>query len=228
VTTLSASASVDDRASSVRLALTLGIAGLISGLALAGAYEATLPRITAKRAEALRRAVLHVVPASMEQKHPMMKRMTIADGALIEAKNAAKPTKGKKTTGPVVYGVFGDDSELLGYAIPAQGPGFQDVIKLIYGFDPKKQLIIGLEILESRETPGLGDKIYKDAEFARNFDALAVTPAVVVVKHGKKTAPHQVDAITGATISSTAVTKIIAKSNETWIDILMSAQGSQP
>ena len=36
----------------------------------------------------------------------------------------------------------------------------------LYGYKPdRKKLVLGMEVLESRETPGLGDKIYKDAEF---------------------------------------------------------------
>ncbi len=65
-----------------------------------------------------------------------------------------------------------------------------------------------MEILDSRETPGLGDKIYKDAAFVANFASLSVDPEIVAVKKGNKSAPNQIDAITGATISSKAVVKI--------------------
>ena len=43
--------------SSLRLVLTLAIAGLISGIAIIGIYESTLPTITANKARELREAV---------------------------------------------------------------------------------------------------------------------------------------------------------------------------
>ena len=50
--------------SSARLVLTLAVAGLLSGLAIVGAYETTLPTIEANNARALQKAVFKVVPGS--------------------------------------------------------------------------------------------------------------------------------------------------------------------
>jgi electron transport complex protein RnfG len=83
-----------------------------------------------------------------------------------------------------------------------------------------------MEILDSRETPGLGDKIYKDAAFVANFASLSVDPEIVAVKKGNKSAPNQIDAITGATISSKAVVKIINTANALWLPRLEAAPGS--
>ena len=66
--------------SAARLAGTLGIAGLISGLLLVIAYEATLPRIERNRADALRRAVFEVVPRSTA-----MQKLVWTAGALVVA-----------------------------------------------------------------------------------------------------------------------------------------------
>ena len=74
-----------------------------------------------------------------------------------------------------------------------------------------------MEVLESRETPGLGDKIYKDMDFVGEFKSLAVEPEIVAVKKGTKTSPNQVDAITGATISSKAIVRIINEAHSAWI-----------
>jgi electron transport complex protein RnfG len=105
-------------------------------------------------------------------------------------------------------------------AITGEGPGFQDIIGLLYGYLPDKRVIVGMEVLESRETPGLGDKIYKDADFIANFLELAIDPTIVMVKKGRKSAPNEVDAISGATISSKAVVRIINESNEKWLEKL--------
>jgi len=62
--------------------------------------------------------------------------------------------------------------------------------------------------LESKETPGLGDKIEKDTEWVAQFGD--VTPPVTGVKPGRGTgALGEVDVITGATISSRTVIRAI-------------------
>jgi electron transport complex protein RnfG len=69
-----------------------------------------------------------------------------------------------------------------------------------------------------RETPGIGDKIITDKDFVANFNALdaklnkelsALANEVKTVKHGTKTNPWQIDAISGATITSRAVGRAI-------------------
>lgn len=187
----------------LKLIMTLALAGLFSGLAIVGIYEVTLPRITANKAAALKRAVFEVVPGSAR-----MERMVWADGKLVNEEDEG--------IGPAIYAAFGPDDALVGYAMPADGPGFQDNIKIIYGFDPASRRIVGMAVLESRETPGLGDRIFKDENFVNEFKSLAVDPEVVLIK-GTGEAENEVDAITGATISSKAVVKIINASNETWL-----------
>ncbi|MCC6782170.1 MAG: FMN-binding protein [Planctomycetes bacterium] len=199
-----------------RLAGTLGIAGLISGLLLVIAYELTLPRIERNRADALRRAVLEVVPGSTA-----MQKLVWTGTALVVADG------GESQDAPAIHAAYGAGGEFLGYAIPGEAAGFQDVIKLLYGFDPARRRIVGMRVLESKETPGLGDKIYKDPAFARNFEELAVEPAIVAVKTGTRRLPHEVDAITGATISSKAVVRILNGSFAAWASRLP-APGSEP
>jgi electron transport complex protein RnfG len=82
-------------------------------------------------------------------------------------------------------------------------------------------------VLESRETPGLGDKIYKDAEFVSNFSALSIEPEIVTVKKNTRERPNEVDAITGATISSKAVVRIINETHVAWAERLP-RPGSEP
>lgn len=201
--------------SSLRLVMTLAIAGLLSGVAIIGIYEATLPTITANKAQELREAVLKVLPGVTQ-----MQALVYRDDQLVVV---AEPEKDE----PVIYGGHDEQGEFMGYAVPAAGPGFQDTIALLYGYQPGERQVVGMEILESRETPGLGDKIYKDADFVAEFSALRVDPEIVAVKKGTKTGPNQVDAITGATISAKAVVRIINEAHAEWSDKLP-APGSEP
>ena len=127
----------------------------------------------------------------------------------------------------VIYGGYDEQGEFLGYAVPAAGPGFQDTIGILYGYKPGEQIVVGMEVLESRETPGLGDKIYKDAEWVAGFSALSVEPEIVAVKKGTSSQPNEIDAITGATISSKAVVRIINEAHAEWSAVLP-APGSEP
>ena len=97
----------------------------------------------------------------------------------------------------------------------------QDIIKVLYGYDPDRQQIVGMKVLESKETPGLGDKIELDPVFRSNFLNLDVeldeakqglANEIVTVKSGSKTNAWEVDGITGATISSKAIGRILNES----------------
>jgi electron transport complex protein RnfG len=201
--------------SSMRLVLTLAIAGLISGIAIIGIYELTLPTITANKARELREAVFKVLPGVSQ-----MQALVNRDGELVVTEKPAKDE-------PVVYGGYDEQGDFVGYAMRAAGPGFQDTIALLYGYRPDKKIVVGMEVLESRETPGLGDKIYKDAVFVGGFSALSVEPEIVAVKKGTKSQPNEIDAITGATISSKAVVRIINETHTQWSGQLP-APGSEP
>ena len=209
-----------------RMIFTLGVAGLLSGVVLVGVFLATKPRIERNRAEALERAIYKVVPGASARKAFVLK-----DGALVEL-----PKGEKEPVGATVYGAYDDKGDRLGYAVPAAGAGFQDTIKLIYGIDPGRKLVIGMFVLESLETPGLGDKIIKDEAFVGQFKAMSVVCEeckegqeyhLVPVKAGTKTKNYQVDAISGATISSKAVTKIINKGNDQWLKHLPTEGGKK-
>ena len=194
--------------SSALLVGTLTFAGLMSGLLIVGAWQLTLPAITAHKAEALQATVFEVVPGAAG-----IQRLAW-DGQTLLAKEAPATQQGPAE--PVVYGAYDQDGKLLGYAVPAEGPGFQDTISLLYGYDPDSKKILGMRVLDSRETPGLGDKIFKDLAFVGAWVGLPTETVPVIVGKGKKTEAHQVEAISGATISSKAVMRIITTSHAEW------------
>jgi len=193
----------------LRMMGTLGFAGLASGLALVSIFLVTKPRIERNRAEALEAAIYRVLPGATSRK-----AFVLEGSKLTELPEGAKAPEGE-----TVYAGYDDAGTRIGFAIPQEAFGFQDKIKLIYGVDPKRRVLVGMEVLESKETPGLGDKISKDEKFVSAFKDLAVDPKVVAVKTGKS-APNEIDAISGATISSKAVVSIINKGNETWLEHL--------
>jgi len=113
--------------------------------------------------------------------------------------------------------------------------GYQDVVKVLYGYSLEKEAIIGMTVLESTETPGLGDRANNDPEFHGNFknldasltgDGSAVANPIVTVKNGKKEHPWQIDGISGATVTSTAVGNGIRESTNRLLPLLHQYQGS--
>lgn len=189
--------------------------GLLCGVLIVSAFELTRPVIERNHAEALRRAIFQVLPAARSS---VAFRVNPAGG--FDAVDGAE--NGEAT----IHACYDGEQQLVGFAVPSQGMGYQDTIRLLYGYSFAEAAITGIRVLESRETPGLGDKIETDAGFLENFVQLDVSLAtdlsglinpIEYVKPGKKQHPWQIDGITGATISSNAVAGILRKSSARWI-----------
>jgi electron transport complex protein RnfG len=212
----------EPEASSFRLIFTLGVAGFLSGLILVGTYLFTQPMIEANKEQALQAAIFQVLPGATQYR-----TLEARDGQLQEVR--VEPQVGDEE-GPRIFAGFNETGQFLGFAIPAEEPGYQDIISGIFGYDPERQEIVGFQVLESKETPGLGDKIIKDAAFLSNFEALAIQPKIIAVKNGEKTEPHQVEAITGATISSKAIVRLLHNGLDDWLPLMerYSADNQQP
>jgi electron transport complex protein RnfG len=186
--------------SAARLIATLGGAGALAGLALVFVYQATQPRIQAHKAKMLRLAIHEVLhdPARYET-------LYLVDGKLTP--DGSGPDR--------VYLGYDEAGKPVGFAIAAGEPGFQDVVRLIFGYDPVAKRLLGMRVLESKETPGLGDKIEKDTGFVDQFEGRAAPLEGVKSGEGGG-ADAEVDMITGATISSRAVIRIINNAIEKW------------
>lgn len=187
------------------VAVLSGVAAF-SGLLIVGVFQFTLPFIDANREAMIERAIFTVVPGGAEKR------------VFGYTDDGVQPDPAGASFGERFYAVYDEAGALQGVALEASGQGYQDVIRILYGFDPEREVVTGMTVLESRETPGLGDKIGKDPEFLENFEALdaEVDPAtntpeheIVTVKHGEKENPWEIDGITGATISSVAIGDMI-------------------
>ncbi len=197
--------------SSVKLIMALGLAGLLSGIILVGTFIYTAPIIKANKEAAMQRAIFKVLPECVSYT-----TLVLNDGKLIEkvADTGSKKEADKEEL--LIYAGYDVNKALIGFAIQGSEPGFQDIIGALFGYDGTRKVIIGFEVLESKETPGLGDKIFKDAEFQTNFTSLAVEPEIIFSKNGKKKNPNEVEGITGATISSKAVVRLLNKTMAIW------------
>jgi len=197
--------------SSLKLILALGIAGLISGVILVGTFIYTDPLIKANKAAATQRAIFKVLDGC-----DSFTTLVLENDKLSEKIVDPNKEESNNKDELVVYAGYNANKELIGFAIPGSEPGFQDIIGTIFGYNGADKTIIGFEVLESKETPGLGDKIFKDVDFQTNFTELAIEPEIVPVKKGEKTNPNEVETIAGATISSKAVVRLLNKTMAIW------------
>ena len=209
---------VAQRASSLKMISTLGSVAMVSGLLIVCTYQVTLPGIKANRRAALESAVFKVLPGAETSR-----TFLIDDGGFTAL-------EGENQTADKVYTGYDGSGKLVGVAVEARGQGYAGTIKILYGYAPDKQCVIGFEVLESSETPGLGDRIAKDPTFLANFDGLTaevnadgtgLAHAIQFVKPGEKTDPWQIDGITGATISSAAVASMINERSQTVVPAIM-------
>lgn len=198
-----------------RLVATLGGAGAMAGFLLVFVFVATEPAIKAHKAMVLREAIQEVLSGPEH-----FDTLFVQDGALVaELPAGVDPEKIDQ-----IYPGFDASGDQIGYAIVAAEPGFQDIVRLIFGYNAETQRVLGMKVLESKETPGLGDKIEKDQAFVSGFGG-ALAP-IIGVKAGQNTGDeHEVDMITGATISSKSVIRIINNAVERYSSLIEAYSG---
>lgn len=172
----------------VRMIIVLTLIGVLSGGILAVVYQFSNPLIEMRRAEALKAAIFEIFPHA----------------------------KSYKEVEKNIYEAFDGEGNLLGYTLTLQGGGYQGIIKLMIGVSSDLEKFVGLVILENVETPGLGAKI-EDKEFTNQFKGLLTSRPIEYIKNRKPEKPYEIQAITGATISSRSVVKIINQGVQEWL-----------
>jgi len=162
-----------------RFGSILTVICLVATLVLAVTYEITKPKIEQYEKQEEERALLAIMPQ--------------ADSFV------------KKSLDGIDYFESLRGNELIGYCVRVLGSGYSGYIRIIAGVD-LNGVIQGVQILEHTETPGLGSRISevrpgeKEPWFTAQFKG----------KQGKTvTLKRDIDAITGATISSRAVTDAV-------------------
>ncbi len=97
-----------------------------------------------------------------------------------------------------VYIVENETNATLGYAFTVIGKGYGGEIEMLVGIENDAATIRGLSVITHGETPGLGAKI-TEPWFQEQFQGKSVNDLALTKDGG------EIDAITGATISSSAV-----------------------
>lgn len=163
----------------LKFGVILGVICLTATLVLATTYEFTKPKIDSELKTEEQSALKEIIP---------------------EADNFIEDS-----SGGIDYFKAQKGKSLVGYCIKVTGTGYNGYIRIIAGIDTAG-IIKGVRVLEHYETPGLGARINeiktgeKEPYFLKQFTGKPAKEIFV-----KK----NIDAITGATISSKAVTDAI-------------------
>ena len=99
-----------------------------------------------------------------------------------------------------IYTIYSDNT-LVGYAFLATGKGYGGDIDILVGLEDE-QTLKGITIVTQSETPGLGSRII-ESSFVSKFVGANIDD-IFLKKDG-----GQIDAITGASISSEAVVDVV-------------------
>jgi electron transport complex protein RnfG len=192
-----------------RMVRLLGAVSLICGILIVGTNILTSSRIRHNQEIIMRDSVAQLLPGIQKQ-------------IIYEVEPSGELTilYSLDGTGQRLFAGYDGSGRLLGLVIEASARGYADLIQAMYAYSPEKEEITGFKVVDMRETPGLGDRVRSDPDFLKNFQGLDVTHPAKVVKHGSKKNPWEIDAISGATISSRAVGKLIGVSEQNVIPVV--------
>lgn len=127
---------------------------------------------------------------------------------------------------PYIYELYAGKSgdEIVGYTFRILSKGYGGDIEIIVGINAEGK-IEAVQIGELQETPGLGAKAAEES-FTNQYSGKSVEKPLEVVK-GKASSSEQIEAISGATITSRAVTEGVNTAIEYYNNVLKAGGGAQ-
>lgn len=112
----------------------------------------------------------------------------------------------------VVY-LYQPGGQLEAYVIPIEGYGLWDLMKGYFALDLDLNTVKGISFYEHKETPGLGARVEEDW-FKQNFIGKKILEnnslvSIKVAKGQSQGGEHEVDGISGATLTGEGVTEFL-------------------
>lgn len=171
-----------------RYIITLTVICIVAAAALAGVFYITKEPIAESERQERLKAINMVLPFFSNEPDKEEEKLTIKDSATGADKDI------------FFYPARDTEDEMVGVALQTVSKtGYGGDIKIMMGIDMKGE-ISGIYILDLKETPGLGSKIKEDW-FKEQFKRKSLSNSKLSVKKDG----GDIDAITGATISSRAI-----------------------
>ena len=205
---------------SIKMVVVLGAIALLSGLALGGLHQLTYERaqnniLKYKKIPAVA-DIYEVVAGEL----PPAEREVLEEDLLAEKRLV--DLGGKE---PLLFFVVRKDGEPYAVALEDYGQGFGGDLGVMTGFRVDTGDLVAIGITTMAETPGVGTKV-RDESFLKQFHGMPRDTVFQVKKDG-----GQIDAVTGATVSSRAVAQAIDKAAAfyaTHRDAIVAAIDQQP
>lgn len=200
------------KSSFLKNCIALLVITLVAGLALSAVNEITKEPI-AKAEETARLEAYETVFPNAEFETPQDL------DALLEGGQAAIDSAGLSgcTVSDILYANDANGNR-IGYVVAAVSPsGYGGDISVAVGIDSKTNTVTGFSVLSNSETAGLGAKCTDD-EFTSQFKGKEAT-SIEYVKGGGA-AGNQIDAISGATVTTNAVTEAVNSALTVYADVL--------
>lgn len=170
---------------STRMVVVLTAIGLLSGGLLTSVGLLTEERIALNKQREIEAAIIQVVPGTRSSEN------------FYEEKDLS------------VYGGKNEEGILIGFGILTSGIGFQDKITFMLGTNTSLTKINSLNIIDQKETPGLGAKITDRKFFLQYWEnkdcSISLSLHRPAVSAPEELGPSEINTITGATVSSEAV-----------------------
>lgn len=189
------------KSSFIKNCVALLVITLVAGLALSAVNEITKAPIAKAEEQARLEAYQTVYPGAELE--------TPADiDTMLEGAQAAVEAAGLSgcTVSDILY-ANGENGERVGYIIAAVSPnGYGGDVSVAIGIEAASDTITGFSVLLNSETAGLGARCTED-EFTAQFAGKEAT-SIEYVKGGGA-AGNQIDAISGATVTTNAVTEAV-------------------
>lgn len=182
----------------LKIALNLAGACLISGVIIAGVYLLTAD--TAKKAQ-----------AQIEDK---TRQELIQADSFKEIENYPKISEEPEKK--EAFEALDKNGKVMGYIVYAQSKGYGGQIKMMVAVDANMK-VINYKIQSHNETPGLGAKAV-EPDFSKQFIGRGAGQLDSLKDITKTHEPGKIQAITGSTITSRAVTKAVGEAVQRLVD----------
>lgn len=183
----------------LKLGLVLMLVALVAAVALGLVNSRTAPMI-AEQKEMDKQNAMRQVAGNLSPGDSLRFDSLTVEGL-------ENPYAGVDHTLEVVKVSVPPDTSTVGYLFIAYGKGYSSTIQTMVGVDAGGT-VAGSSILLQQETPGLGANVENPSKLIENFSGRSAQ-GIVLAKDG-----GNIDAITGSTITSRAVTNSVREGLE--------------
>jgi electron transport complex protein RnfG len=177
----------------IKMVVVLTVLSVISGGGLKWLEEFAKPKIENQEMQLVKGPTIRQILKDATN-DPVADRFKIQDGA---------------TERNVFVGVFDGKPNTL--ALETQVNGFADKLGLVVAINVDDNTLTGIGVTISKETPGLGGNAKADPRFAAQFKGKSIEKEIKVTNDG-----GEINALSGATITSRAVCKGTNQAIETY------------